>query len=349
MKYSEYMKKKKEEQESKKQSSKTSVYNSMGYSQYKVAKNFGLDTLDSDLSSLSETIKSAYDGWQTEETMKNTRSSIESMYNRLTSYQEYRKQYGITEGDKEVNELVSAYKSTLDGWDGISSDYGKYKSLEDYNKAIKASDSLAAENEKAKTVDLNSEQSEIDKLKKQYNDAKKIYDNWGVPVVGQLDEEKTKKTGVPQYYNSTKTQKQVEAARDEYMKQQLGGFTLEEFEKMIGEKNAYLNRAKLIQGTYNLSNTAQNAEDLDIYAQKGEEIGLKKNKWYEGLSDNMVSYYRNNPDYMESYEESIDDQNNLTKSAIKSMEGHSEYLLAKYGTDDEYKYYNYHLAKQLRL
>ena len=316
-----------------------------GLRKYKLEKQINFDTLDTDLSSLSETIKSAYDGWQTEETMKNTRSSIESMYNRLASYQKYRNNYGITDGDEDVNELVSAYKSTLDSWDDLSSSYGKYKSLEDYNKAIKAADSLAAENEKAKTDDLNSVQSEIDKLKKQYNDAKKIYDNWGVPVVGQLDEEKTKKTGVPQYYNSTKTQKQVEAARDEYMKSKLGGFTLEEFEKMIGEKNAYLNRAKLIQGTYNLSNEAKNAEDLEAYAQKGEEIGLEKNKWYEGLSDNMVAYYRSNPDYMESYEESIDDQNNFTKSAVKSTEGHSEYLLAKYGRDDEYKYYNYHLAK----
>ena len=95
------------------------------------------DTLDSDLSSLGTTISKAYDGWQTEETMKNTRSAIESMYNRLTSYQEYRKNYGITDNEKEVNDLVETYKSILDGWDDKTEIYSGFKNADAYNKQRK--------------------------------------------------------------------------------------------------------------------------------------------------------------------------------------------------------------------
>ena len=98
----------------------------------------GFDTLETDLNSLGTTIKGIYDGWQTEETMRNTRSSIESMYNRLTSYQDYRKTYGVTDGEKDIADLVNNYKTTLDNWDSLASHYGEYKNADAYKNAEKA-------------------------------------------------------------------------------------------------------------------------------------------------------------------------------------------------------------------
>ena len=53
---------------------------------YRSYNAIGFDTLESDLSSLSKTIGSVYSGWQTRETMENTRSTLQSMYDRLGKY-----------------------------------------------------------------------------------------------------------------------------------------------------------------------------------------------------------------------------------------------------------------------
>ena len=130
----------------------------------KKADEFGYDTLETDLNSLGTTIKGIYDGWQTEETMRNTRSSIESMYNRLTSYQDYRKTYGITDGEKDIADLVNNYKTTLDNWDILASHYGEYKDADAYKKAEKAqADAKKRKNDMA-NADLDVVKKEITDL-----------------------------------------------------------------------------------------------------------------------------------------------------------------------------------------
>ena len=61
-------------------------------SQYE--STIGFDTFEADLKSLGTSVKSVYDGWQTAETMNNTKSSIEAMQQRIGAYQEYRKMFG---------------------------------------------------------------------------------------------------------------------------------------------------------------------------------------------------------------------------------------------------------------
>ena len=90
-------------------------------------KELGFDTLQSDLESTGKIIKSTFDGWHDKNAMKKNKSSIQSTYDKLLSFKNYRKKYGITNGDKEIGEIVDAYKETLDGWDKLSEDYGQYK------------------------------------------------------------------------------------------------------------------------------------------------------------------------------------------------------------------------------
>ena len=118
-------------------------------------KELGFDTLEADLDSLGKTITSMYDGWQTEETMKNTRSSIETMYNRLLSYQDYRKKYGITEGEDGINKLVDAYKTTLNDWDKRTALYGDYKSADEFIAAQKNAEKQQARTKEFEGSDLN--------------------------------------------------------------------------------------------------------------------------------------------------------------------------------------------------
>ena len=117
------------------------------------AKTVGFDTFESDLTSLNKTLGKVYNGWQTPETMKNTLSSVQSMYDRLGKYEEYTKQYGNS-NLPNLTELRKTYKSVIDNWEGLSTEYGKYKNAEAYT------------NEKTKLTELYSMNSQQLKDKK---------------------------------------------------------------------------------------------------------------------------------------------------------------------------------------
>jgi len=124
------------------------------------AKTIGLDTLQSDLTTTANTIDSVYKGWQTRETMENTRLSIQGMYDRLGKYQEYQKKYG----GADLSELQNSYKSVLDGWNDLSKHYSKYKNADAYNNALEEVKNQAKEYEGMKTADLGTVQKEITDL-----------------------------------------------------------------------------------------------------------------------------------------------------------------------------------------
>ena len=101
---------------------------------YRLKNSIGFDTFESDLTSLGDSLNGIYNGWQTAETMNNTRASVESMYGRLGAYEDYRKQYG-NENLPDLSELHGAYKSALDGWDDQTALYGQYKNADAFNTA----------------------------------------------------------------------------------------------------------------------------------------------------------------------------------------------------------------------
>ena len=136
------------------------------------AKSIGIDTLQSDLKTTAKTIDSIYNGWQTKETMQNTLSSVQSMYDRLGQYQEYQKKYGGT----DLTEIQNSYKSILDGWNDISKHYGRYKSADEYKNALKAAEEQAKKHEGMKTADLGAVQTEISDLEEVLKTAKGYQD-----------------------------------------------------------------------------------------------------------------------------------------------------------------------------
>ena len=96
-------------------------------------RTINFDTLNTDLTTMGKTLTDIQNGWQTPETMKNTLSSVQSMYNRLGKYQEYQQKYG----GADLSELHTAYKSVLDSWDDLSTAYSGFKNAESFDKAKK--------------------------------------------------------------------------------------------------------------------------------------------------------------------------------------------------------------------
>ena len=213
------------------------------------AEELGLDTLETDLNSLGTTIQGIYGGWQTEETMRNTRSSIESMYNRLTSYQDYRKTYGITEGDDKINDLVNAYKTTLDDWDGMSAYYGEFKNADAYNKAEQAKAKDKKRKQDAAKADLNVVQSEISSLESIFKKA--------TEYTNKINKYDTANNAAQRYsgrngfvYNAnndnTKNKNATQKELDKFLKG-AGYSSVEELEAALKDKQSFLEEAKAIQ------------------------------------------------------------------------------------------------------
>jgi hypothetical protein len=125
-------KKKKREEEETKSSSSSNFYDATSVvEKTQLGKRINFETLESDLFDLGTTIGNIYGGWQTQETMANTRSAIESMNQRLGYYQTYQSKYGGT----DMTEVANGYKSVLDDWDNLSSAYGYYQNADAFNKA----------------------------------------------------------------------------------------------------------------------------------------------------------------------------------------------------------------------
>lgn len=125
----------KREEEGKKSSSSSSASsrNSDKLEKLRLERNINFDTFDSDLQSMGTTIGNIYSGWQTPETMNNTRSSIEAMQNRINAYQTYQSKYG----GNDLSEVASGYQSVLDDWDNLTSAYGYYQNADAFNTAKK--------------------------------------------------------------------------------------------------------------------------------------------------------------------------------------------------------------------
>ena len=110
------------------------------YNAQKLERSIGLDTLETDLASISETISKIYGGWQDADTMKNTKGSVSTMYDRLNNYKTYVNSTSsddLTDFNKSMDELLSGYKSTLDQWDNVASTYSQFVTPDAYNSAKK--------------------------------------------------------------------------------------------------------------------------------------------------------------------------------------------------------------------
>lgn len=104
---------------------------------YLTRHKLGLDTLESDLHTMGETLNNIYGSWQTKETMDNTFESVNNMYTRLGKYQDYYTQYGKESGLPDLSELLNNYKKAVEGWGDQTKLYGNYQNADAFNKAVK--------------------------------------------------------------------------------------------------------------------------------------------------------------------------------------------------------------------
>lgn len=303
------------------------------------AKSIGLDTFQSDLSSMGKTIEGIYSGWQTPETMQNTKSSVESMQKRINAYQEYQKVYG----GADLSEISNTYNTILGEWDDRAKTYGKYKDADSYTKAMKAAEESLKIEESKKTANLDDVQKEIDSLEDILNKAteyetkiqglKNKKNNWNYRTRGLQTE-----TGYDTDLKATK------AEYSQFLKD--SGYTnADEIKGLISEKKAYKNTAKIIQDTINLEKISEDA-DFDKYVAKGEALGNeKRDGWLvpDNQRKNTVAYLRNNPEAMETFEESAKGGGKTVNRLI--TQGSPEYKLAKYGTNDQVNTYYAYLGK----
>ena len=108
------------------------------YNAQKLERTLNLESLDSDLKTLSETVNRAYGGWQDADTMKNTKDAITAMQSRLSGYKQYVNSTGtgdLTKFNQDMDELISGYQSALDNWDGLSGAYSQFVTADAYNAA----------------------------------------------------------------------------------------------------------------------------------------------------------------------------------------------------------------------
>ena len=127
---------KKREEEKKSSSSTTTnktYKNSDRLKKIRLERDIDFDTFEADLNSLGTTIQGIYDGWQPQDKMSKTKTTVEAMQARIKSYQDYQKIFG----GADLSELANSYKSVLDNWDNISSVYSQYKDADSYTVAKK--------------------------------------------------------------------------------------------------------------------------------------------------------------------------------------------------------------------
>lgn len=252
----------------KKQSTSTADVLKNRLGQRKAITEFGLDTLDTDLQTVAKTIDKAYNGWQTKETMQNTLSSVQSIYDRLGKYQEYQKQYG----GADLSELRNSYKSVLDGWEDLSKQYGRYKNADEYKVAVKNAKKQVEEYEGMKTANLGTVKTEIADLEEILGTVKKHEGN-----INTLENMKstweTRSYGAKTDVYSGK----IENARselDKYLKS-VGYSSVDELNKALGEKKIYLNNAERVQKGLELTSVGdKTSKNYDKDYNKYVDIGM---------------------------------------------------------------------------
>ena len=295
-----------------------------------LSQTIGFDTFEADLNSMGTTIQGIYDGWQTQDTMSKTKTTVEAMQARINAYQEYQKMFG----GADLSEISNSYKSVLEGWDDLTYHYSKYKTADKYKKAVADAEKAAKEKEEMKTADTRRLKGELMALEKDLEtvrnkqDALTAYKNSGVAGSGTPEEKKLKE--------------EISSILNRY-----GYSSFDDLEGAHSEKQKFYNNAKRIQAGIALSGVndpdSKNYDpDFDKYVSKGDALKTKRNAWYESGYKNQIGYLRDNPEMIETYEDISEENGAMIESVLSNQ---LPYLAAKYMTDDEYNLYSYYLGK----
>jgi len=124
--------------------------------------SIGLDTFDSDLARMNDTINKVYSGWHDSDYMANTKNEVSAMQNRLQNYRKYVNSThngDLKDFNKQVDDILFGYSSALNDWDNLTNIYSGYKDAESYTKEtnkLRDLNNMTTEELKAK---LDSEES----------------------------------------------------------------------------------------------------------------------------------------------------------------------------------------------
>ncbi len=312
------------------------------WAQRRAFNELKLDTFESDLTSLNKSITTAQSGWQTQETMRNTLSSVQSMYDRLGKYQEYQKQYG----GADLGELRKSYKAVIDNWDSLSKQYSGYKDKNSYDKAMKNLSDMA-------TYDSEAGKKKISELEGFLKTAGEYASEINTLKANQKTAE-SRSHGLAKGINQDK----IDAKTKEYndFLKTTGYKSYEELEKALGNEKVFRNNATRYQEKIKLGSVGDvNSEfydpDYDKYVEKGksvsvEDVGTSTRKRTLGagkarpISKTVKSDTRYAAEALGAFlkgEELGDDKNAYDKAAIFDMLTEKEYNDIAYyiGKDSE--------------
>lgn len=97
-------------------------------------QKINLDTLTTDLQTVNQTIQTTYSGWQNQDHMKSTISTVQEMRNRLNIARKYKNKYA-KDWDFDVDGAIDYYEKAIEEWEDQSKLYSGYQNADAFDKA----------------------------------------------------------------------------------------------------------------------------------------------------------------------------------------------------------------------
>lgn len=277
-----------------------------------LSQTINFDTFEADLNSMGTTIQGIYDGWQTQDTMSKTKTTVEAMQARINAYQDYQKMFG----GADLSELASSYKSVLDNWDNVSTMYSQYKDADSYNVAKKN----AMFDEQFKGLTYGDVQSKLKEYATDSDEYKYLSGYTNYSDLNDFDEALKNATGD---YKSKLQKIRNQYALDNKFDLYKGYTEAEDF----GEKSQYWDGHSWATDNFTSARSAASKDHSIVYD--------KKSKTYYVYSDPLYEY--------------VNDKNNARKNLTQGvMKGDYSKLGLEYSnkgydklTDEEIAVFNY--------
>ena len=272
------------------------------YGKELLGKKFGRDTFEDDLKKMTETVSSISSEWQTQETMQNTRESVESMYKRIDAYKEYQQRYG----GADLTELSKGYKTLLRKWDDISKTYAGFENADAFNVAR----TKAQMDKKFSGLTYDEVQSELKKYDKDSDEYKYLSTYTGYNDLREFDKALTgAKTNVNVTRDAINPMPKdnklnvIEQAKMNAVKTANGSAIAYDPNKK-GNQSDYLNELETLRNQYALDHKFDlykdymDAEDFEEASKYSEDVAGIKYSW-NGISNikDTTYAYINNPTF----------------------------------------------------
>lgn len=306
----------------------------------RLTKIIGMDTFETDLENMGNTIHDIQSNWQTPETMANTKAAVEAMHGRIGGYQTYQKLFG----GKDLTDLQNRYQSILEGWDDIAQSYTKFDSNESYQKALADARAYQERYEQMRTSDLDAAKKELDALQA-HSDKVDEYENTLQGLNNRKSTYNSRTRGLAGDGNFDEEIKSKQIEYSEYLKS-TGYSNTEDLRKALNEKTLFYNQAKHIQNKESLEEIRKD-ENFQSYVESGLALADEKEGLFNSESKNKIAYNRLHPEQLELAEQ-------LAKGESKFSFGSEEYILesdldykaAKYMTNEQFETYNAYLGRE---